>query len=134
MDLVNEIAASEAAMDSGEVAPATVAEVFRNLVLMLAPFAPFLAAELWEEIGGEGVVFRVAWPVADAELAREAEMEIPVQMQWQAGNGDNCACGKRRRDDQGGGAGGCEGCGEDARQDGGEGDCGAGQLVNIVVK
>jgi leucyl-tRNA synthetase len=66
-------------MDSGEMAPATVAEVFRNLVLMVAPFAPFLAAELWEEIGGEGTVFRTAWPVADAELTREAEVEIPVQ-------------------------------------------------------
>jgi leucyl-tRNA synthetase len=79
MELVNAIAAGEAAMDSGEMAPATVAEVFRNLVLMLAPFAPFLAAELWEEIGGEGTVFRTAWPVADAELTREAEVEIPVQ-------------------------------------------------------
>ena len=79
MEFVNAIAAGEAAMDSGEMAPATVAEVFRNLVLMVAPFAPFLAAELWEEIGGEGTVFRTAWPVADAELTREAEVEIPVQ-------------------------------------------------------
>jgi leucyl-tRNA synthetase len=66
-------------MDSGEVPAAAVAEVFRNLVLLLAPFAAFLAAELWEAMGGEGAVFRVAWPVADAELAREAEVEIPVQ-------------------------------------------------------
>jgi leucyl-tRNA synthetase len=43
-----------AAMDSGEVPSLVVADVFRNLVLMLAPFAPFLAAELWETIGGEG--------------------------------------------------------------------------------
>jgi leucyl-tRNA synthetase len=79
MELVNAIAASEAAMDSGNVAPAVVGEVFRNLVLMLAPFAPFLAAELWEELGGEGVVFRIGWPAVNAELARESEVEIPVQ-------------------------------------------------------
>jgi leucyl-tRNA synthetase len=79
MELVNTIAANEAAMDSGEVPAAAVDEVFRNLTLLLAPFAPFLAAELWEALGGEGAVFRVAWPVADAELAREAEVEIPVQ-------------------------------------------------------
>jgi leucyl-tRNA synthetase len=79
MELVNTIAASEAAMDSGEVPSLVVADVSRNLVLMLAPFAPFLAAELWESIGEEGPVFRAAWPVADAELAREAEVEIPVQ-------------------------------------------------------
>jgi leucyl-tRNA synthetase len=79
MTLVNELVAAESAMDAGEVSPEAVAEVFRNLVLMLAPFAPFFAAEMWEQIGGEGVVFRTAWPVADEELARENEMEIPVQ-------------------------------------------------------
>ncbi len=80
MELVNVIVANEAAMDSGEVPAAVVGDVFRNLVLMLAPFAPFLAAELWEAVGGEGAVFRIAWPVADEELTREAEVEIPVQM------------------------------------------------------
>jgi len=80
MELVNEIVASEAAIDSGEVSTAVVAEIFRNLVLLLAPFAPFLAAELWEQVGGEGVVFRVPWPVANPELLREDELEIPVQM------------------------------------------------------
>jgi leucyl-tRNA synthetase len=79
MILVNEIAAAEPLMDAGKISGAAIAEVFRNLTLMLAPFAPFLAAELWEEMGGEGAVFRTAWPVANAELAREAEAEIPVQ-------------------------------------------------------
>jgi leucyl-tRNA synthetase len=80
MELVNAIVASEAVIDAGEVPPDAVAETIRNLVLMLAPFAPFLAAELWEEIGGQGTVFRVAWPVADEELTRESEIEIPVQV------------------------------------------------------
>ncbi len=80
MELVNEIAGSEAAMDSGEISSSAVAEVFRNLVLMLAPLAPFFAGEMWEQIGGEGVVFRTAWPVANEELAREDEVEIPVQV------------------------------------------------------
>jgi leucyl-tRNA synthetase len=80
MELVNAIVANEAAMDSGEIPSSAVSEVFRNLTLMLAPFAPFLAAELWEQLGGHDAVFRVAWPVADPELAREAEIEIPVQV------------------------------------------------------
>jgi leucyl-tRNA synthetase len=80
MILVNEIAAHEAAIDAGEVSPAVIAEVFRGLILLLAPFAPFFAAEMWEQIGGEGVVFRTAWPVANEELAREDEVEIPVQV------------------------------------------------------
>jgi leucyl-tRNA synthetase len=80
MILVNEISASEAAMDAGAVNVATVAELFRTLTLLLAPFAPFVAAELWEQLGGEGVLFRQPWPVADAELARESEIEVPVQI------------------------------------------------------
>ncbi|HEY4379830.1 MAG TPA: leucine--tRNA ligase [Acidobacteriaceae bacterium] len=79
MILVNEIAAAEPLMEAGKISSTVTAEVFRNLTLMLAPFAPFLAAELWEVTGGKGAVFRVAWPVANAELAREAEVEIPVQ-------------------------------------------------------
>jgi leucyl-tRNA synthetase len=80
MILVNEIAANEAAMDAGEISPAAIAEVFRGLILLLAPFAPFFAAEMWEQIGGEGVVFRTAWPAVNEELAREDEIEIPVQV------------------------------------------------------
>jgi leucyl-tRNA synthetase len=79
MILMNEISAREAAMDSSEISAATTAEVFRTLVLLLAPFAPFLAAELWEQMGNHGVLFRQPWPRADAELARESEIEIPVQ-------------------------------------------------------
>ena len=80
MILVNEISANEAAMDAEEISPAAVAEVFRGLIQMLAPFAPFFAAEMWEELGGEGVIFRTAWPVVNEELAREEETEIPVQV------------------------------------------------------
>ena len=80
MILVNEIAAAEAALDAGEVSAAATAEIFRGLTLLLAPFAPFLAQELWAELGGKGAVFRAEWPLADAELARESEVEIPVQV------------------------------------------------------
>ncbi len=80
MILVNQIMDNEAAMDGGKVAPVVIAEVFRGLIMLLAPFAPFFAAEMWEQIGCEGAVFRTAWPVANEELAREDEVEIPVQV------------------------------------------------------
>jgi leucyl-tRNA synthetase len=73
-------------MEEGKISGPAIAEVFRTLTLLLAPFAPFLAAELWEQLGGQGAVFRVAWPVADAELAREAEIEIPVQVNGKLAN------------------------------------------------
>jgi len=35
---------------------------------------------LWEELGEEGPVLRAPWPVSDPELAKEDEVEIPVQI------------------------------------------------------
>lgn len=80
MILVNELGAREAAMDNGSVGVTTQRELFRSLTLLLAPFAPFLAQELWTVLGHEGAVFRQPWPQSDPELAREDEIEIPVQV------------------------------------------------------
>ena len=59
---------------------ATIVELLHTLTLLLVPFAPFLAAELWKDLGETSDVFLEPWPVADAELARESEIEIPVQV------------------------------------------------------
>jgi leucyl-tRNA synthetase len=80
MSLVNELIAAEAALGSGEVPGPVIAELLRSLVLLLAPFAPFLSAELWSELGGEGEVLRTPWPVSDPVLAKEDEIEVPVQI------------------------------------------------------
>jgi leucyl-tRNA synthetase len=80
MELVNEMTAAESALGSGEVPAAVVKELLRSLVLMLAPFAPFLAAEMWEELGETGEVLRAPWPLSDPALAKEDEIEIPVQI------------------------------------------------------
>jgi leucyl-tRNA synthetase len=80
MELLNALTAAEAAIDTGEVSPSALAQVLENLVLLLAPFAPFVAQELWLQTGHEGAVFRSAWPVANEELARENEIEVPVQV------------------------------------------------------
>ncbi|MFP5206656.1 MAG: leucine--tRNA ligase, partial [Acidobacteriota bacterium] len=80
MELVNEMQAADAQLSSGEVPAAVVGELLRDLVLLLAPFAPFLAAELWEELGERGAILRAPWPKSDPALAREDEIEIPVQI------------------------------------------------------
>jgi leucyl-tRNA synthetase len=80
MELVNEIQAADAQLAAGEVPAPVVRELLRTLVLLLAPFAPFIAAELWVELGEEGSVLRAPWPVSDPELAKEDELEIPVQV------------------------------------------------------
>ena len=50
------------------------------MALLLAPFAPYLAHELWEMLGEKGSLLRAPWPKYDPALAREDEIEIPVQI------------------------------------------------------
>ncbi len=80
MELVNELMAAESSFDSGEVSPPVLRELLRDLVLMLAPFAPFFAAEMWSELGESGEILRQPWPVSNPALAKEEEIEIPVQV------------------------------------------------------
>jgi leucyl-tRNA synthetase len=75
MELVNVLYAEEGKISSG-----VVQEAAEKLALMLAPFAPYLSQEIWEEIGREGPVFRQCWPAFDAELAKEDEAEIVIQV------------------------------------------------------
>ena len=80
MELVNEIQGADAQLAAGDVSAAVVHELLRSLALLLAPFAPYLAAELWEELGEGGSILRAPWPLSDPGLAREDELEIPVQI------------------------------------------------------
>jgi leucyl-tRNA synthetase len=75
MELVNELYSSE-----NELTPAVIAEASEKLVLLLGPFAPFMAEELWSEIGMTGPVFRQQWPEYSEELAREEGAEVVLQV------------------------------------------------------
>jgi leucyl-tRNA synthetase len=55
-------------------------EVLEILVLMLAPMTPHLAEELWEMLGHGGGLWMAGWPAFNAELAKEEEVEIVVQV------------------------------------------------------
>ncbi len=80
MEFVNELQAADAQMAAGEIPAPLVRELLRTLALLLAPFAPFFAAEMWEHLGEEGAILRAPWPKSDPALAREDEIEIPVQI------------------------------------------------------
>jgi leucyl-tRNA synthetase len=75
MELVNVLYAEEANISTGVAAQAA-----EKLALLLAPFAPYISQEIWEELGKEGPVFRQCWPAFDPELAKEDEAEIVVQV------------------------------------------------------
>jgi leucyl-tRNA synthetase len=78
MDLTNEIYAMEP-LDEG-VRPEVQKEMLELLTLMLAPMTPHIAAEMWEMLGHQDGQWTAAWPTFDAELARETEVEIVVQV------------------------------------------------------
>jgi leucyl-tRNA synthetase len=75
MELVNDLQAIEAGLSGG-----ALAEILEKLTLLLAPFAPYVTQEIWEELGRTGPVFRQPWPSFDPKLAKEDEAEIPVQV------------------------------------------------------
>ena len=50
------------------------------LVLLLAPFAPHLAEELWERLGHQPSVSQQSWPVFDPALVVSDRLTIPIQV------------------------------------------------------
>jgi len=55
-------------------------ELVKPLVIMLAPYAPHIAEEMWEVLGGETSVFDAQWPAYDEKLASAGDVEIAVQV------------------------------------------------------
>ena len=55
-------------------------ETIETFIQLLAPFAPHVAEELWQEYGHEDSVFHTQWPEADEEAMKDDEIEIPVQI------------------------------------------------------
>ncbi|MBV9406039.1 MAG: leucine--tRNA ligase, partial [Acidobacteriaceae bacterium] len=75
MELMNELYQLETKLSG-----AATAEICENVALLLAPFAPYTAQDVWAILGRTGPVFRERWPSFDAALAQEDEAEIPVQV------------------------------------------------------
>ncbi len=53
---------------------------YSQLVLILAPFAPFVAEELWEALHNKGSVHEVSWPEYDEKAFIEATVRIAIQV------------------------------------------------------
>jgi leucyl-tRNA synthetase len=75
MELINELYSLES-----NLSPASLREVLKTTTLMLAPFAPYTAQDLWNTLGGATAVFREPWPPFDPALAKEDLAEIVVQV------------------------------------------------------
>jgi leucyl-tRNA synthetase len=94
MELVNELytfsegtahgAPSRAEAQPGRVERAQTIAALREaidaLVLMISPFAPHTAEELWHKLGHVGGLATAGWPSFDPEVAKAAEIVVPVQV------------------------------------------------------
>jgi len=78
MELVNQLYALEPLEES--VSPAVVKEALAMTVLLVSPYAPHVAEELWEKLGQQQCIAESPWPAYDEELAREDEYEIVIQV------------------------------------------------------
>jgi len=80
MELTNEICDLESAFEAGNIRQEVFKAAVEHLVVMLSLFAPHISDELWEALGHSEPLLRVPWPKFDPELAKEEELEIPVQI------------------------------------------------------
>ncbi|MBQ6393010.1 MAG: leucine--tRNA ligase [Eubacterium sp.] len=55
-------------------------KTLETFIILLAPFAPHIAEELWEQFGHSDSVFDQTWPTYDEEAMKDDEIQIPVQV------------------------------------------------------
>ena len=55
-------------------------ETIKTVLILFAPFAPYIVEELWQKIGMKDNVFVQEWPVADEEILEKSIIEIPIQV------------------------------------------------------
>ena len=55
-------------------------ETLKTLTILIAPFAPHLGEEMWEQLGGTDSVFHQTWPVYEEDKMADNEKEIAVQI------------------------------------------------------
>lgn len=77
MELTNEISSFQ---PESEKDFAVFRFAIQQLLLLLAPFSPHIAEELWEMIGNKPSIFEQRWPVWDEEAAKEEQIELVIQV------------------------------------------------------
>jgi leucyl-tRNA synthetase len=79
----HEFAAALRAHPAAGASPALLAarrEALSVLARLIAPFAPHLAEECWQRLGGDGLIAAAPWPTYDPALSEDDEKVLPVQV------------------------------------------------------
>ena len=82
MEMMNEMSSFRDKTFSAKSATskAVLSEAMENLALILGPFVPHLADELWESLGKKGSTYENAWPKYDPEIAKADEITVVLQV------------------------------------------------------
>jgi leucyl-tRNA synthetase len=80
MELVNEIYVSEIKDRTDEMSRRVVCEAIETVVVLLSPFVPHFAEELWEALGNRASIIKTQWPDYDPEAVLEDEILIVIQV------------------------------------------------------
>ena len=59
-------------------------QLLQDLVVLIAPFAPHMAEELWHSLGNEGTVCDAGWPVCNEAYLVESEIQLTVSFNGKA--------------------------------------------------
>jgi len=78
MELLNEINSFD--KNKNKNAPPVLKEAIYNMIVLLTAFAPHIAEELYEQIGGEGLVVDHQWPEHDEKIAAEEMVTVVIQV------------------------------------------------------
>jgi leucyl-tRNA synthetase len=77
MELMNEITSFESKSDEDR---AIFRFAIERMLLLLCPFSPHIAEQLWEAIGNKPSIFEQKWPDWDEEAAKEEKVELVIQI------------------------------------------------------
>jgi len=80
MELYNLIRREKDSLRLGEEGRAVLRLALESMIVLLAPFTPHIAEELWERTGHRDLLARHAWPAFNPELAEEERVTIVVQV------------------------------------------------------
>jgi len=88
MELVNEIynftnderRLSAEALAKAETTNDELKEAVQAVIILLAPFVPHIAEEMWEKLGNKESIFRAKWPGYDKEALKQSIIELPIQI------------------------------------------------------
>ncbi|HPG84803.1 MAG TPA: leucine--tRNA ligase [bacterium] len=80
MELINEVSLYMQEIEASRQDRRLCSEVIPNVLLMLAPFAPHFAEELWAQIGRPYSIFNQSWPAWDEKWLVQQKVQLAVQI------------------------------------------------------